>query len=33
MNVNYLVDLADTESDFRERVHREGVLWIASSSG
>lgn len=28
-----VVDLADTEADFRERVHREGVLWIASSSG
>ena len=28
-----IVDLADTEADFRERVHREGVLWIASSSG
>lgn len=27
-----VVDLADTESDFRERVHREGVLWIVSGS-
>ena len=27
-----VVDLAETDSDFRERIRREGVLWIASGS-
>jgi hypothetical protein len=27
-----VVDLAETDADFRERIRREGVLWIASGS-
>jgi len=27
-----VVDLAETDPDFRERVRQEGVLWIASGS-
>ena len=28
-----VVDLSDTDSDFRGRVRREGVRWTASTSG
>jgi len=28
-----VVDLGDTDRDFRERVRREGVPWTASASG
>lgn len=28
-----VVDLADADAAFRERVRREGVVWIASASG
>jgi hypothetical protein len=27
-----VVDLAETDAAFRDRVHREGILWIASGS-
>jgi len=26
------VDLVETDAAFRDRVHREGILWIASGS-
>jgi len=27
-----VVDLSDADAEFRERVRREGILWIASAS-
>jgi uncharacterized protein len=27
-----VVDLAETDAAFRDRVHREGIRWIASGS-
>jgi hypothetical protein len=27
-----VVDLAETDAAFRDRVHREGILWIGSGS-
>ncbi len=27
-----VVDLSDADTEFRERVRREGILWIASAS-